>query len=123
MSFSSLKNLLQKAKQGGVRSSTAVIALFMFLSQVLGLVRDRLFASVIGPGPVLDSYYAAFKIPDLMLTLAGTLVSVTILLPFVTKLFDEEDSSKKVSDLIGMILKVAGIGFIILAVILHFIMP
>lgn len=125
-----IKTLFQKAKQGGVRSSTAVIALFMLLSQVLGLVRDRLFASQIGPGLILDSYYAAFKVPDVMLALAGTLVSVTILLPFIIKLFDEDQLDSRlrgnddsVSNLVGMIIKVVGVGYIIVAVLLHIFMP
>jgi putative peptidoglycan lipid II flippase len=35
-----------------------------FLSRLIGLLRDRLFASLFGAGPLLDTYYAAFRIPD-----------------------------------------------------------
>ena len=37
---------------------------FAFLSQLLGLVRDRLLAHFFGAGATLDVYYAAFRIPD-----------------------------------------------------------
>jgi peptidoglycan biosynthesis protein MviN/MurJ (putative lipid II flippase) len=37
---------------------------FTFVSQLLGLIRDRILAHNIGAGPVLDIYYAAFRIPD-----------------------------------------------------------
>jgi len=34
------------------------------VSRVLGLVRDRLLSTTLGPGTVLDSYFTAFKVPD-----------------------------------------------------------
>ncbi len=33
-------------------------------SRVLGLVRDRMLSTTIGPGELLDSYFTAFKVPD-----------------------------------------------------------
>ena len=36
-----------------------------FVSRVVGLFRDRLFAHLFGAGDVLDAYYTAFRIPDL----------------------------------------------------------
>lgn len=43
-----------------------IIASASIISRFLGLLRDRLLASSFGAGDVLDSYYAAFKIPDLI---------------------------------------------------------
>lgn len=46
-----------------------------FLSRLVGLARDRVFVHYFGAGNVLDSYYAAFIIPDFLfnLLLAGAL--------------------------------------------------
>ncbi|MDP3981535.1 MAG: glycogen/starch/alpha-glucan phosphorylase [Chlamydiota bacterium] len=40
-----------------------------FLSRIIGIVRDRIFAHQFGAGDVLDAYYAAFRIPDLVYNL------------------------------------------------------
>lgn len=46
-----------------------VIGASSLASRLLGLVRDRLFAHTFGASPILDSYYAAFKIPDFVYNL------------------------------------------------------
>src|SRR3989344_3467508 len=43
-----------------------LIAVFSILSRLLGLLSDRLLASHFGAGSILDSYYAAFRLPDLI---------------------------------------------------------
>ncbi|MCX6780851.1 MAG: hypothetical protein NT003_01905, partial [Candidatus Magasanikbacteria bacterium] len=39
------------------------------LSRILGLLRDRLLTHAFGAGTILDSYYAAFRIPDFLYNL------------------------------------------------------
>ena len=53
---------LQKTVMGGAM----IIALFSILSRILGLLRDRFLSSTFGAGQVLDAYYAAFRLPDLI---------------------------------------------------------
>ncbi len=55
-----LKSLTQRFLPSGVLA----IAVCSVASRFLGLLRDRLLAGSFGAGPVLDAYYAAFKIPD-----------------------------------------------------------
>lgn len=55
-----------------------------FLSQILGLVRDRLLTTRIGAGAELDIYYAAFPIPDFIFIAVSSLVSATVLLPLLS---------------------------------------
>lgn len=43
-----------------------LLALSSLVSSVLGIARDRLLAGIFGAGPELDSYFAAFRIPDLL---------------------------------------------------------
>lgn len=67
----------------GITEAAFLLAGFAFLSQLLGLVRDRSFAHVLGASGTLDVYYASFRIPDLMFNSVSTMVSITVLLPFV----------------------------------------
>ncbi len=60
--FSERINKLQKTVAGGAM----IIAFFSILSRLLGLLRDRFLSSTFGAGQVLDSYYAAFRLPDLI---------------------------------------------------------
>lgn len=67
----------------GITEAAFLLAGFAFLSQILGLIRDRSFAHVLGASGSLDVYYASFRIPDLMFNSVSTMVSITVLLPFV----------------------------------------
>jgi len=67
----------------GLHQAAFLLGSFALLSQVLALVRDRLFAGSFGAGSTLDVYYAAFRIPDLMYAGIASLVSVTVLIPFL----------------------------------------
>jgi len=69
----------------GLHQAAYILALFAFGSQILALVRDRLLAHSFGAGSELDLYYAAFRIPDLLFALFVSVLSVYVLLPFVTK--------------------------------------
>jgi putative peptidoglycan lipid II flippase len=65
----------------GLHKAAYVLAVLALGSQVLALLRDRLFAHTFGAGEVLDLYYAAFKIPDLIFAGVVTLVSAYVLVP------------------------------------------
>ena len=68
---------------GSVNQAALLLGCFAFLTQILGLFRDRFIAHMIGPSPILDAYYAAFRIPDLIFTCIASLASVTVIIPFV----------------------------------------
>ncbi len=50
-------------------SAAVTVGFFSLASRALGLFRDRLLASTFGAGETLDTYYAAFRIPDLIFNL------------------------------------------------------
>ncbi len=77
-----------------MNQAALVLAVFSVLSQVFGLIRDRLLASTIGPSAALDVYYAAFRIPDFLYNSFGLLFSVTVLIPFITERLRDEESGK-----------------------------
>ncbi len=60
---------LLSQKYSSITSAAVVIAAAGLLSRVLGVVRDRVLASQFGAGSELDIYYAAFRIPDLLISL------------------------------------------------------
>jgi putative peptidoglycan lipid II flippase len=69
----------------GLHQAAYILAFFAVGSQMLALVRDRLLAHSFGAGTELDLYYTAFRVPDLMFALFSSVLSVYVLLPFVTK--------------------------------------
>ncbi|MCL5008831.1 MAG: murein biosynthesis integral membrane protein MurJ [Patescibacteria group bacterium] len=78
-------------------SKAALIVGFLTLaSRLVGLLRDRLFASKFGAGDILDAYYAAFRIPDLIFNLLvlGTL-SVAFIPVFTSLLIKDKQRAIK----------------------------
>jgi putative peptidoglycan lipid II flippase len=70
--------------------NSAILAFFSVVSLLLGIVRDRLLATIVGVGPMLDIYNASFRIPDLMYGIFFAVVSAQTVVPFLTKHTDEE---------------------------------
>lgn len=82
-----------------IHQAAYLIAVFALLSQFLGLIRDRLLAGKFGAGIELDIYYAAFRIPDFIFTIIISLVSASVLVPFIIKALEKDfDYFKKFSD-------------------------
>jgi len=67
-----------------INQAAFLLGCFAFLSQVLALFRDRSIAHFIGPSSILDAYYAAFRVPDLIFICIASLASITVLIPFIT---------------------------------------
>jgi len=70
----------------GMHQAAYLLAAFALLSQLLGLVRDRLLAGSFGASHTLDVYYAAFRVPDLLFATVASLLSLYALLPVLSKL-------------------------------------
>jgi putative peptidoglycan lipid II flippase len=107
-----------------ISEAALLLGFFTFLSQILGLVRDRLFAGQIGAGLQLDIYYAAFRIPDIVFAVAASLVSVTILIPFFveSQKKDGEDASSS-HRFINSVFTVFFVAIIVIAGIIFVLMP
>jgi len=73
--FGRLKNAIS-SEQSTIKGAAFILIVTVFLSRILGLVRDRLLAGFFGAGSDLDIYFAAFRIPDLVFNIlfAGSLV-------------------------------------------------
>lgn len=57
------------SKTTSITSAAIIVAAASIASRFLGVFRDRILASEFGAGNVLDVYYAAFRIPDLVFNL------------------------------------------------------
>lgn len=78
-------------RTSGINEAAFLLGIFTLISQVLGLVRDRLLATYLGAGTHLDVYYAAFKIPDFLFVSVATLASITVLLPYLSAKYGNGD--------------------------------
>jgi putative peptidoglycan lipid II flippase len=60
--------------------SAIIVGCGFLVSKITGILDDLILAKIIGPGPQLDAYYAAFGLPDLLFTLiaGGALASAFI---------------------------------------------
>lgn len=83
-----------------------IIALTTILSKIIGLVRDKLLANFFGPGIILDSYFAAFRIPDFIFNSLVLGVLGVALIPMLTSLKDKEKHDQVVSNVMFVILMI-----------------
>lgn len=79
----------------GVHQAAYLLGFFALSSQILALFRDRLLASSFGAGLSLDIYYAAFRIPDLLFVTVASLVSISVLIPFLIERIEKSESETK----------------------------
>jgi putative peptidoglycan lipid II flippase len=70
----------------GLHQAAYLLAALTLVSQVLALVRDHTFAHTFGAGEILDMYYAAFNIPNVVFALVASLVSAYVLIPKIAEL-------------------------------------
>jgi putative peptidoglycan lipid II flippase len=109
-----------------MNQAALVLAIFSILSQLFGLLRDHLLASLVGPSVSLDVYYAAFRIPDFVYNSFGCLLSVTVLIPFIAQFVQEEKEEGKRGGMrvfLNSVFSVFFIGMLALSIVLIVLMP
>jgi putative peptidoglycan lipid II flippase len=101
-----------------ITRSAILIATMGLASRILGLVRDRILAAKFGAGDVLDAYYAAFKIPDLIynLLILGALSAAFI--PVFSSLMSRKDKEQAGWKLVNSMISVGLILVVLVAVII-----
>ncbi len=116
-----------------ILKSTALFSIFVLLAQVLGLVRDLYLVRFFGVGPVLDTYYLAFKIPDFLNVFYSVFLGSVIFIPLLTKaknkkhpqpLFQKEGGSaqehSETNNVSEIIKKVNSVGSLVLTLLIIF---
>ncbi len=99
----------------GLHQAAYLLAALTFVSQLLALVRDHTFAHEFGAGQILDMYYAAFNVPNVVFALVGSLVSAYVLIPRISGLA-REDAKKLISQTCSFLVIGGGIICGILAI-------
>ncbi len=79
----------------GLHEAAYLLGFFAICSQILALFRDRILASEFGAGNVLDIYYSAFRIPDILFVTVASVVSVSVLIPFLIERFEKGEKEAK----------------------------
>lgn len=74
------------------KKSAAVVGLAVVGSRIFGLVREVVFAAMFGAGTLLDSYLAAFRIPNLLRDLFAEGALSTAFVTTFTKVNEKEGS-------------------------------
>ncbi len=97
-----------------VSGAAFVIAATTLVSRLVGIIRDRVFAHYYGVGPIMDAYYAAFKIPDFIfnLLIVGALTAGFI--PTFTKLLKKEDDRSSAWLLANNIINILGVSLVVI---------
>jgi putative peptidoglycan lipid II flippase len=110
-----LKMLSGQSKS--ITGAAIIISGATLVSRLVGLVRDRIFAHYFGAGPIMDAYYAAFKIPDLIynLLIVGALSAAFI--PTFTKLFNSGENKSAAWKLANNVLNITAISLATLSVL------
>lgn len=92
-----------------------------FVSRFIGIIRDRIFAHQFGTGDILDTYFAAFRIPDLIynLVIVGALSAGFI--PIFTKAL--EKNKKEAWQITSGIINILGFSLIIICSLLFIFAP
>lgn len=83
----------------GLHEAAFLLGSAAVASQILALIRDRIFAHEFGAGAALDVYYASFRIPDFLFVSVASFVSITVLIPFlIEKIGKSEKGGKEFLD-------------------------
>ena len=61
-----------------------ILAIFSILSVLMGILRDRLLATHVGVGQLLDIYNAAFRLPDFLYAMSLAFITAGTVVPFLT---------------------------------------
>jgi putative peptidoglycan lipid II flippase len=121
-------NLIHKEIKG-LHEAAYLLGVFALLSQILALFRDRLLAHFFGAGVVLDTYYAAFRLPDIIFVAIASMVSVYVLIPFlaeksaISKEKEKEFINTIFSAFFLMIIAVSALVFIVAPQLLKIFFP
>ncbi len=99
----------------GLHQAAYLLAALTFVSQALALLRDHTFAHSFGAGEILDMYYAAFNIPNVVFAMVASLVSAYVLIPKIADL-GKADARVLISQTTTFLLVGGGVICIILAI-------
>lgn len=88
-----MTSFLSRLRRGDVGAAAIIVAAGILLSRLLGILRDIVFAALLGSSAVTDEYVAAFRIPDYAnYLLAGGFLTITFIPIFAQYLADNDEA-------------------------------
>ena len=105
----------------GLHQAAYLLGFFALGSQFLALIRDRILAAHFGATSTLDIYYAAFRIPDFIFITVGSMVSVSVLIPFMMEKFGKDSDNGR--EFIGNIFSFFFLFIVLTCAIVFFFVP
>jgi putative peptidoglycan lipid II flippase len=83
---------MNRLRRGDVGAAAVVVAVGIMISRFLGIIRDMVFAAMLGSSGITDEYVAAFRIPDYAnYLLAGGFLTITFIPIFAKYLADDDE--------------------------------
>jgi putative peptidoglycan lipid II flippase len=82
-----------------------------------------MLAHFVGAGPVLDVYYAAFRIPDFLYISIASLASITVLMPFIMGKMNQNDDNKEAHRFLSNVFSVYMMFMFLASLIVAIFMP
>lgn len=112
---------LFSSQSKSVTGAALILSAASFLSRLIGVLRDRIFADRFGAGNTLDVYYAAFRIPDLVynLIIVGALSAGFI--PVFMEVWIKD--KKKALDITNGLISILALSLIVVCTALFFLTP
>jgi putative peptidoglycan lipid II flippase len=107
-----LKKLLN-GESKTITSAAIIVAAASLASRFLGIFRDRILAGKFGAGDVLDTYYAAFRIPDLVFNLLVLGALSAGFIPIFTK-YLQTKGEKQAWQLVSEVINILVVGLFII---------
>ncbi len=107
--------------ENSVKGATVILIVTLLLSNILGLFRDHFLAQKISTN-FLDTYYAAFRIPDLILNLLILGALSTAFIPIFAEHLAKKQS-KEAWHIANSFINIAFVAIIICMIILWALMP
>ena len=100
----------------GLLGSSAIVGAMTMLSRILGLIRDVVFARVIGADGFADAFFVAFKIPNFLRRLFAEGAFAQAFVPVLTE-YRNEGGQAAVKELIDRVAGALGSVLIVLTVV------
>ena len=104
-----------------LHTAAYLLASSAFLSQLLAIVREALFAHTFGASHVTDLYSAAFRIPDLIFVAVASLVSISVLVPFLVARIGE--GKEALRQVINSVFTAFALAIVVASVAMFFLLP
>jgi len=119
---SKIKQLLN-GQSKTITGAAVVIGIASLASRLLGLLRDRVLAGEFGAGDVLDAYFAAFKIPDLVYNLLVLGALSAGFIPIFVQIYYNQKKESEAWQLVNNVLNIMTMGLILISGIFILFMP